>query len=70
MKVTLNNKGGVYTVYVPKKDMEEPVVNIESESLWGGVYTMANGWVIEVPEEDEVPKLPKTMNVKLITKGE
>jgi nitrogen fixation protein NifT len=68
MKVTVNNKGGVYTVYVPKKDMEEAVTEMEDNGKWGGRFTLANGWVIDVPLEDSEPKLPKTMNVKVISK--
>lgn len=65
MKVTLNNKGGVYSVYVPKKDLEEEVVSIE-----GSEYTLANGWVLDFGELEADIELPKTMNAKLISRGE
>lgn len=70
MKVTLNNKGGVYSVYVPKKDMEQKVVSIETKGAWGGEFTLANGWVLEFETLDEEPILPKTFEAKLLSRGE
>ncbi|WP_415238931.1 putative nitrogen fixation protein NifT [Seleniivibrio woodruffii] len=70
MKVTLNKKGDVYSVYVPKKDMEQIVVSIEQKGAWGGEFTLANGWVLEFETLDEVPALPKTMEARLLTRGE
>ena len=65
MKVTLNKKGGVYTVYVPKKDMEQEVVSVD-----GGHFTLANGWVLDFGELEADVSLPKTVNVPLVSKGE
>jgi len=70
MKVTLNKKGDVYSVYVPKKDLEEEVVSIEKTAVFGGLYTLANGWVLEFPELEEEPELPKTMEAKLVSRGD
>jgi len=70
MKITLNKTGGVYSVYVPKKDLEEKVVSVEMSGAWGGQFTLANGWVLEIPEMDEEPELPKTMNAKLLSRGD
>lgn len=69
MKVTLNKKGDVYSIYVPKKDMELLVVSIEPKGSWGGLYTLNNGWVVEFPEQEEEPTLPKTMDVTLVSRG-
>jgi len=69
MKVTLNKKGDVYSIYVPKKDMELLVVSIEQKGSWGGLYTLNNGWVVEFPELEEEPTLPKTMDVTLVSRG-
>jgi len=69
VKVTLNKKGDVYSVYVPKKDMEEFVVSVEPKGTWGGLFTLNNGWVLEFPELNEEPQLPKTMDAKLISRG-
>ena len=38
------------SIYVPKKDLEEPIVESEHESLWGGWIRIANGWVLDLPE--------------------
>ncbi|ADD67825.1 nitrogen fixation protein FixT [Denitrovibrio acetiphilus DSM 12809] len=69
MKVTLNKKGGVYSVYVPKKDLEELVVEVEQQGAWGGLFTLNNGWILEFPELDEEPELPQTFNTKLVSRG-
>ena len=38
------------SIYVPKKDLEEPIVESEHETLWGGWIKIANGWVLDLPE--------------------
>ena len=38
------------SIYVPKKDLEEPIVESEHVSLWGGWIRIANGWVLDLPE--------------------
>lgn len=71
MKVTLNKKGDVYSVYVPKKDMEQIVVSIDTKgAAWGGEFTLANGWILEFENCDTEPQLPKTMEAKLLSRGE
>jgi len=70
MKVTLNKKGDVYSVYVPKKDLEEMVVEIEKQGAFGGLFTLNNGWILEFPEMDEEPDLPQTFNAKLVSRGD
>lgn len=65
MKCTLNRKGDVYTVYVPKKDMEQEVTAID-----GSLYTLANDWVIDVGELEDDVSLPKTINAKLVSRGD
>lgn len=52
------------SVYVPKKDLEEPVIEYEHESLWGGWIRMANGWVLELPDMAMDTKLPITVNAR------
>lgn len=69
MKVTLNKKGDVYSVYVPKKDLEEVVVEIEQKGVFGGLFTLNNGWILEFPELEEEPDLPQTFNATLVSRG-
>ena len=52
------------SVYVPKKDLEEPVVAYEHESLFGGWIQMANGWVLDLPEVEDGVTLPCTVNAR------
>jgi nitrogen fixation protein NifT len=70
VKITLNKRGDVYSVYVPKKDMEQMVVSIEKTGVFGGLFTLANDWVLEIPEMEEEPQLPKTMEAKLVSRGD
>lgn len=69
MKVCIRKKGDHYSIYVAKKDLEEIVVDIIPEGGWGGQFTLSNGWILGVPSFDEEPALPKTMDVKLLSRG-
>ena len=51
-------------IYVPKKDLEEPIVEVERESLWGGWVRAANGWVLDLPDMPEDTRLPITVNAR------
>ncbi|MCC9595623.1 MAG: putative nitrogen fixation protein NifT [Rubrivivax sp.] len=65
MKVMMRrNSAGVLSAYVPKKDLEEPVVAQEKPGLWGGTVTLANGWVLSLPEMAETTTLPITVEAK------
>lgn len=64
MKVMLHkNSLGHLSVYVPKKDLEEEVVEqlITSE---GKVLTLANGWQLSFKGLTDNSKLPQTFNAK------
>ncbi len=52
------------SIYVPKKDLEEPIVETQHETLWGGWIRIANGWVLELPEMAPETSLPITVNAK------
>ncbi len=56
------------SIYVPKKDLEEPIVESEREKLWGGWIKIANGWVLDLPEMADDTTLPITINAR--TRGE
>lgn len=51
-------------IYVPKKDLEEPIVETEHEGLWGGWVRVANGWVLDLPEMPADTRLPITVNAR------
>jgi nitrogen fixation protein NifT len=50
--------------YVPKKDLEEPIVETEHETLWGGWVKLKNGWVFDLPEMAADTRLPITVNAR------
>jgi len=71
MKVMLRrNAAGVLSAYVPKKDLEEPVVQQEKPGLWGGTVTLANGWTLALPEMAEGTTLPITVEARKLAEAE
>jgi nitrogen fixation protein NifT len=71
MKIMIRkDSAGVLSVYVPKKDLEEPVVSMEKPEMWGGLVTLANGWQMALPEMPEGTTLPITVEARRTTTGE
>ncbi|MBL8460276.1 putative nitrogen fixation protein NifT [Zoogloea sp.] len=66
MKVMLRNTPQGLSAYVPKKDLEEPVVSQENAGLWGGTITLANGWVLALPEMAAETRLPITVEARKV----
>jgi len=64
MKVTVGRRGETITVYVAKKDLEEPVVAKQNEQLWGGWIELANGWRLELPDLPGDTRLPITVEAR------
>lgn len=64
MKVMIRKAAGVLSVYVPKKDLEEAIIEKEKESLWGGWVKLKNGWVLELPAMAEDTRLPVTVEAR------
>nr|WP_294511040.1 putative nitrogen fixation protein NifT [uncultured Rhodopila sp.] len=64
MKVMVRQAAGVLSIYVPKKDLEEVVVEKELETIWGGWVRLKNGWVLEMPAMETPPRLPITVNAR------
>jgi nitrogen fixation protein NifT len=64
MKVMLRkNNLGHLSVYVPKKDLEEEVVN-RVDSSDGTVLTLANGWELAFSDLGEHIQLPQTFEAR------
>lgn len=65
MKVMIRkNAQGSFSAYVPKKDLEEPIVSMEQEGMWGGVVTLGNGWRLELPDMAPETSLPITVEAR------
>lgn len=65
MKVMIRrNEHGQLSAYVPKKDLEEPIVSQEKAELWGGSITLANGWQLGLPEMAADTRLPITVEAR------
>ncbi len=58
---------GVLSAYVPKKDLEEPIVDFENPQLWGGVVTLANGWRLQLPDLAPETPLPITVEARRLS---
>ena len=67
MKVTIGRRDGGYSVYVAKKDLEEPIINMEKAGLWGGWVELGNGWRLALPEMTTQVRLPVTIDARRIT---
>ncbi len=66
MKVTIRRTGNGLSAYVPKKDLEEPIVEVENEGLWGGFVVLRNGWRLLLPDLPKDTQLPVTIEAKKI----
>lgn len=67
MKVMIRkNAAGALSAYVPKKDLEEAIVSVEKEGLWGGMVTLANGWRLELPQMAAQTNLPITIEARKV----
>ncbi len=65
MKVMIRKDAqGSLSAYVPKKDLEEPIVSMEQAGMWGGVVTLANGWRLQLPEMAAETSLPITVEAR------
>ena len=67
MKVMLRKTEAGYTIYVAKKDLEEPVVESQLPGMWGGWIRLANGWTLELPDMPPDTRLPVTIEAKKLT---
>lgn len=67
MKVTVRKmEDGNYAVYVPKKDLEEPVLSMDRPDLWGGTISLRGGMRLELPEMPPDTKLPITIEARRV----
>lgn len=64
MKVMVRKVAAGYSVYVPKKDLEEAVIETEKPTLWGGWIKLRNGWTLALPEMAADTRLPITVEAK------
>ena len=55
---------GVLTGYVPKKDLEEPIISMVNPDMWGGIVTLGNGWQFDLPAMPIDTPLPITVEAR------
>jgi nitrogen fixation protein NifT len=71
MKVMIRrNEKGELSAYVPKKDLEEPIVSQEKPDLWGGTVTLGNGWQLALPDLEPGTRLPITVEARKLAEEE
>lgn len=64
MKVMIRKTPQGYSAYVPKKDLEEAIVESEKPALWGGWVRLKNGWTLALPDLAAETRLPITVEAK------
>lgn len=64
MKLTIRINGDVLSAYIPKKDLEEPIISVENEALWGGSILLRNGWRLALPHLPQEARLPVTVEAR------
>ena len=70
MKVMIRkDREGTLSAYVAKKDLEEPIVEMEKPEMWGGTVTLANGWRLALPEMGPETSLPITVEARRLSEG-
>lgn len=68
MKVMIRKSTtGALSAYVAKKDLEEPIVAVEKEGMWGGLVTLGNGWRLELPAMSAETTLPITVEARKVS---
>lgn len=67
MKVMIRRTDAGLSAYVPKKDLEEPIIKLEKEELWGGTVTLRNGWRLLLPNLPRDTRLPITVEARKIS---
>jgi nitrogen fixation protein NifT len=68
MKVMIRRSSeGVLSAYIAKKDLEEPIVAMEKQDMWGGGITLANGWRLALPALAVGTALPITVEAKRLS---
>ncbi|MER9209454.1 putative nitrogen fixation protein NifT [Mesorhizobium sp. M0771] len=67
MKVMIRRSDAGLSAYVPKKDLEEPIIKLEKEELWGGTVTLRNGWRLLLPDLPHDTRLPITVEARKIS---
>lgn len=66
MKVMIRKTEKGFSAYVPKKDLEEPIVATEHETLWGGWAKLKNGWTLLLPALAADTRLPITVEARRV----
>jgi nitrogen fixation protein NifT len=61
---------GQLTGYVPKKDLEEPIISMVNPGMWGGLITLGNGWQFDLPAMPEGTALPITVEARRLPVAE
>ena len=65
MKIMIRRDAkGQLSAYVPKKDLEEPIVAMVQPQMWGGLVTLGNGWQFDLPAMPEDTPLPITVEAR------
>ncbi|BAB52230.1 MULTISPECIES: putative nitrogen fixation protein NifT [Phyllobacteriaceae] len=67
MRVMIRRTRAGLSAYIPKKDLEEPIIKVDNEHLWGGAVTLKNGWRLVLPDLPRDTPLPITVEARKIS---
>ncbi|MBY3381734.1 putative nitrogen fixation protein NifT [Rhizobium laguerreae] len=67
MRVTISRTDVGLSVYIHKKDLEEPIISVEHKNLWGGLILLKNGWRIALPDLSQNRRLPFTVDARRLS---
>lgn len=70
MKIMIRKTERGFTAYVPKKDLEQPIVGLLDGQIWGRVVTLANGWRLDLPAMPADTRLPVTVEARKLPDDE
>ncbi|MBP2444266.1 putative nitrogen fixation protein NifT [Rhizobium leguminosarum] len=64
MKATIRRNGLGLSIYISRKDVEEPVVAVENEDMWGGLVLLGKGLLLALPNFPLNTSLPLTIEAR------
>ncbi|EJW09477.1 NifT protein [Rhodovulum sp. PH10] len=66
MKIMIRKTDKGLSAYVPKKDLEQPIVELEKDAMWGGWVKLKNGWTLVLPDMPPETRLPVTVEARKV----
>ncbi|RAZ85616.1 putative nitrogen fixation protein NifT [Mesorhizobium hawassense] len=69
MKVMIRSTDAGLSVYLPKKDLEAPIIKVENDDLWGGTVRFRTAWTLILPDLPRDTRRPISVEAKKTSDG-